>query len=229
VTKINTIELADDPALAIRDIVEARAIATELEIRQTVTAYAIVTRIHGEQVTLVTRCKIGERATWRELLGLHLSHGAVEDLDANWGMAWVEPDGSMRMAGPNLEFARQAQDKLTAYAFRDGDTSLPMENTNTKHDAPFAFFGENDVEGSVCVDVEVLPSERKDIGELFGINPTDPWGMAWQPVTVTTAGDGTTEFEVHHVILATGTTVEKAYQAFAELAICQPTTTAGQH
>lgn len=228
-TTIKTrIVLADDPAIAIRDITEAQAIARELAARETVTAYAIVAKIKGEVVTLVTRCKASERPTWRELLGLHLHHEAVEDLDANWGMAWVNPDGSMRMAGPNLEFARQAQEKLGTYALKGSDTSLPMEDSNTQHDTPFAFFGKDERNRPIHVEDEILPGERETIGELMGAQTTD-WGMAWQPVTVTTDVHGNTEFEVHPVILATGTNVERAYRAFADLAICQPTTTASQH
>lgn len=231
-TIITRIERADDPAIATRDFAEATGIAWELEMRRTmqdtVTAYALVTVVNGEEVTLVTRCKGSDRATWRQLLANQLSNGADQDLDANWGMAWINPDGSMRMVGPNLEFARKAQEKLGTYAFNDGDTSLPMERGNTKHHAPFAFFGKNEMDQPIHVDDEVIPGERKHIGELMGAQTTD-WGMAWQPVTVTTDVHGNTEFEVHPVILATGTNVERAYKAFADLAICQPTTAAGQH
>lgn len=210
---------ADDAAIAYRDAIEARAIQAALDARGHVSGYAIVTTIKGETVALVTSCPAGERATWRELLGLHLPQGLAEDIDGDWGMAWVNQDGSMQMAGPNLEFAQLALRNLGTYQFTSDGTRLTIEN-NEQFDAPFAFIGKGGEGGSYHEDVCVLPWERQHVGELLGVDP-DAWGMAWQPVSMHTDTSGQPQAEYHPVVVAIGSSTDWAYKAFADLVICQ--------
>jgi hypothetical protein len=209
-----------DLPLAYREGLELRGIAAATGI----TAYAIITVINGETVELVTQCKAGARKDWRDLLGLNLA----EDIDAQWAMAWVNADGSIETAGPNLVFAKRAAENLRRYRFSEKDFRVMIENTD-KHDAPFAFFGETwegNREVGVYEDADLRPRERALIGELYGVEATDPWGMAWQPVSLPptqTSEDGEEfqpEPEFHRVIVAIGSSTELTYKAFRDLAVC---------
>ncbi|HKX73685.1 MAG TPA: hypothetical protein VJM32_06705 [Candidatus Saccharimonadales bacterium] len=213
---ITTISGVDIPQ-SFQTNMEAQGIKAASQI----TAYSIITEINGEMVELVTQCRAGARKDWRDLLGLNLT----EDIDAQWAMAWVNADGSIETAGPNLVLAKRAAANLRKYHFSGDALRVSVENTND-HDAPFAFFGETlegDRDVAVYEGTDLRPYERAFVGELYGVEPTAPWGMAWQPVSIpcATGEDGENpEPEFHRVIVAVGTSTEHAYQAFRDLAVC---------
>lgn len=177
--------------------------------------YAIVTIIGGETVELLTLCTASERKNWRDLLGLNLA----EDIDAQWGMAWVNPDGSVQFAGPNLVFAKRASEIVRRYHF-DTNLRLNVEN-DTAHRTPFSFYGE-DEHGTIVEDREVLMHERPGVLELHGFDlGSNPWGMAWQPYTLPHANPGEKpEPEFHSVLAVVGNDTVAAYEAFMDLALC---------
>ena len=140
------------------------------------TTLAIVTVVDGEKVTMVTQCKPRERGDWLDQLGRE----TAEDIDARWGMAWVDSQGSIQHAGPDLVFAIEAIAQIQTQQFSsDGLTALGETNDE---ETEFAIVGEND-EGIVRERVPVRPGERALALELYGFDTTgsDPWAIAWQP------------------------------------------------
>lgn len=161
-----------DNAARYRDTLEERgAAATQSKS----TTLAIVTIVGGEKVTMVTQCKPRERGDWLD----HLGRDTAEDIDARWGMAWVDAQGTIQHAGTDLMFAIEAIGMVQNQEFSDDGLTAVNEPDG---DTPFAIVGEND-EGTVREIVPVKPDERELAMELYGFDTssTYPWAIAWQP------------------------------------------------
>lgn len=212
---------------------EVAAIEAQRQKTGVITSFAVVFMIDDQEVELVTRCDLQGRVNWREELGIKLHEfdprlGATlaEDIDANWGMAWQKDDGSIHHAGPNLGYARRAMRNIEQYRFDRSGLRVTLENTDD-HSSPFALVG-TVAEGLGYQDVDervdlTLP-ERPFALDIYGILPTgtDPWGMAWKPVTLPPAKKGektAAEPVVHSVIIVTGNDPSYCHQAVRRLAL----------
>src|SRR5688572_5121665 len=164
-----------DRAAEVAHQMETQALdAALLAHRQRRQLHAIVVKRSGRLTKLLTRCGAAGRQSWVDGY-FGLDPAVCEDLDALWGVAWFDADGTVHTAGNDLGIKQMAQAMLLDPGLQplEGDLMITLERpTGRQYDdlVPMrqAFFAYSTVlDGEPVVSHDLCrPNERQGVLEL---------------------------------------------------------------